>query len=214
MEAAQAMDWENPRFLLTLIAMCDQPPPVGLSEFQKQRFLSEMLSYSERCSLDTVTAAMLAELVFRQQLDGAIERLKRKELPGTPQSRLELLVRILNQTAGEVSPGRATSRVRWQYFSTVDEGVKALLLLYEEGLGNYFGRSNAATALRLLHPLLVAGAPSLLPVQEQWIRENFGRETLDPQKILAGMDLPSSRGKHSPTLRRRLARYLQGLESP
>jgi len=210
LEAAHDLDWENQRFILTLMALCRQPAPVGLSPFQRQRFLSEMLSYSRGVSLDEVTANLLSELVLTQQLDEAIDRLTRDPLPGTPQTRLELLVRVLTEAAGDADPGQASDRLKLQIFLSLDDAVTSILLLYEQGMGNYFGRANAAAALRILHPVLVAGSPAFLPAQEAWIRQNFTREAMDPENILDQAEVPYAQRTDLATLHHELALYLHG----
>ena len=209
-QAAQNLDWENQRFVLTVIALCRQPPPVGLSPFQRQRFLSELSSHSHGISLDEVTAHLLGELILTQQLDEAVSRLGRRTLPGSPQNRLELLVRVLTEAAGDADPGRANDRLKKQIFQSLDEAVTSILLLYDQGMGNYLGRANAAAALRILHPVLVAGSPPLLPAQEAWIRQNLTREALDPETILDQASVPYSERKNLATLHQELARYLHG----
>lgn len=209
-EAAHDLDWENQRFVLTVIALSRQPPPVGLSPFQRQRFLSEMLSHSRGISLDEVTASLLSELILAQQLDEAISRLDKRALPGTPRTRLELLVRVLTEAAGDADPGRASNRLKKKIFLSLDDAVTSILLLYEQGMGNYFGRANAAAALRILHPILVAGSPAFLPAQEAWIRRNFTREAMDPENILDQAEVPYAQRTDLATLHHELALYLHG----
>lgn len=211
-EAAHDLDWENQRFVLTVIALSRQPPPVGLSPFQRQRFLSEMLSHSRGISLDEVTASLLSELILAQQLDEAISRLDKRALPGTPRTRLELLVRVLTEAAGDADPGRASNRLKKKIFLSLDDAVTSILLLYEQGMGNYFGRANAAAALRILHPVLVAGSPPFLPAQEAWIRQNFTSKVLDPESILDQAGLPEARRTNLGLLHRELSLYLHGIK--
>jgi len=93
---------------------------------------------------------------------------------------------------------------------TLDEAVTSILLLYEQGLGNYFGRANAAATLRILHPVLVAGTPPFLPVQEEWIRENFTRESLAPKSKLVPSGSPDTRNEELKALRWKLLQLLRG----
>lgn len=173
--AADNLDFQNYRFLIALIALSNQPEPVGLSALQRQRFLSEFSSRRLRRSLDSVTASLLGDVLTQEGLTPAAQG----SAAGSPQARLEQTVEALTKAASGARHQQPREIGDSKLFQSVDQACVTILQSLAKGQGPRLRERGAAVALLYLYPVLATGTPTLTPQQKEWLKQHIGRKELD-----------------------------------
>jgi hypothetical protein len=178
LKGAEDFDFKNPRLLMALMALNNQPEPVGLSRQQKQRFLVEFAAKRLDKSVDSIVATLLSDVFERlHQTPG------KGSTSGSAEERLNRTAKLLTDLQAKADPAltkvpHAREVGNSQLFSTVDEACVALLDLSANKPEVKIAPGEAAYLLLYLHPILAAGTPPLTDLQQDWIKKNQGTKNL------------------------------------
>ncbi len=196
-QSADKFRYDDPKLLMTLIAMANPESPVRPDAMQCRRFLSEFAVQRLNQPMEAVTASLLGEVLDGQRMQGWLNFGAPKMLPkGSPtpgessDALLERTLASLNKILDDARPDEAPEVGKATPFKTLDEACKALLFCNEEPEGMPLMPSQAATALMILHPLVAAGTPAFNAEQKKWIGQNL-RNDLVVETFLKKQGLPS-----------------------
>ncbi len=173
--AADNLDFQNYRFLIALVALAEQPEPVGLSTLQRQTLLSEFSSRRLRRSLDSVTASLLGDVLTQEGLTPAAEG----SAAGSPQARLQQTVEALTKAAGGARQQQPREIGDSKLFQSVDQACVTILQSLGKAQGPRLREWGASAALLYLQAFLAAGTPTLTSQQKEWLKQHIGRRELD-----------------------------------